>query len=380
MKLNKLRKKIMQGMAFILGIAAGFSVGFFGAMYMETMDASAMDWCFAIFSVAAALYLQIILHEAGHLVFGLFSGYKFVSFRIGSFIIYKKQNRFRFGRYTLAGTGGQCLMAPPDFEDGKMPYCLYNLGGVLMNLMMAGVFTFLFLSGAVKGVAGVFGIAMILVGFFYAVTNGIPMHMNGLDNDGYNALSMGKNEESLRALWIQLKINERLTEGQRLKDMPEEWFEKPSERGMENSMENSMVAAIEAARCNRLLDRQAFEEAGRTIEEVLREENAMAGVQKMLLQIDGIFCEILGEQRKEILGQLEEKELKTFMKAMKNFPSVVRTQYAYALLIEKDAKKAEKLKERFVKLAKSYPNTGEIESEYELLTYCVQGQDETKEK
>jgi hypothetical protein len=51
---------------------------------------------------------------------------------------------------------------------------------------------------------------------------------------------------------------------------------------------------------------------------------------------------------------------------MQKFPSVIRTEYAYALLYEKDLPKAEKLKARFEKCAKNYPYTGDIESEREL--------------
>ena len=37
-------------------------------------------------------YLQIILHEAGHLVCGLLTGYRFVSFRVGSLTLIKDAN------------------------------------------------------------------------------------------------------------------------------------------------------------------------------------------------------------------------------------------------------------------------------------------------
>ena len=40
------------------------------------------------------MYLQLIIHEAGHLVFGLLSGYRFSSFRIGSFMLLKENDKF----------------------------------------------------------------------------------------------------------------------------------------------------------------------------------------------------------------------------------------------------------------------------------------------
>ena len=57
-----------------------------------------------IFSVLfIAIGLQIVIHEAGHLLFGLVSGYRFVSFRIGSWMVYKREGKLHFGKYSLAG-------------------------------------------------------------------------------------------------------------------------------------------------------------------------------------------------------------------------------------------------------------------------------------
>ena len=93
----------------------------------------------ALVSMYAALFLQIIIHEAGHLVFGLLTGYRFISFRVSSFMWMKDSDRIRFKRLSVAGTGGQCLMAPPELKDGKMPVQLYNYGGAIMNLIASAV-------------------------------------------------------------------------------------------------------------------------------------------------------------------------------------------------------------------------------------------------
>lgn len=352
---------------FVGGIIGGLA-GYYGTFYLDSIGGDITDIGYILLSLGIAIYVQLILHEAGHLVFGLVTGYRFASFRIGSFIWYKKQGEIHFGKYTLAGTGGQCLMSPPDLQDGKMPYGLYNFGGALMNLLVSLAAFFIYLISSQRSFLFYLCFMLMVVGVLFAATNGIPMRLGDVDNDGYNALSMGKTAGALRGLWLQLKINELLTEGKRLKDMPEEWFEKPSE----DEMKNSMMAAVEAMRCNRLLDAMELEEANKAIEEVIEGENGMVGIQKMLLQIDQIFCEIFCERREEVLNRMKEKELSQFMKAMKKFPSVIRTQYAYALLIEQDKKKAEKLKQQFEKIMKNHPYEGEVESEWELIRLCEQ--------
>ena len=61
------------------------------------------------------------------------TGYKFNSFRIFSVILIKQNEKLKIKNISLAGTGGQCLMSPPELIDGKMPYVLYNLGGVIFK-------------------------------------------------------------------------------------------------------------------------------------------------------------------------------------------------------------------------------------------------------
>ena len=58
---------------------------------------------------------------------------------------------------------------------------------------------------------------------------------------------------------------------------------------------------------------------------------------------------------------------KKFMQSMKKFPSVLRTEYVYALLVEQDKNKAEKIKKKFKEISSTYPYESEIESEYELM-------------
>ncbi len=88
-----------------------------------------------VLSAIIAVPLLVLIHEGGHLVCGLISGYRFVSFRIFNMTLIKDNGRLRIKRYAIAGTGGQCLLTPPDKPDDKVPVILYNSGGVLANLL-----------------------------------------------------------------------------------------------------------------------------------------------------------------------------------------------------------------------------------------------------
>lgn len=310
-----------------------------------------------------ATLAQIVIHEAGHLVFGLLSGYRFSSFRIANIMWVKENGRIKCKRRHIAGTAGQCLMAPPELVEGKLPVVLYNLGGSLMNtavsLLFLGIYALIPEASLVSAVLPIFAI----MGFVMAITNGVPMRTGMVDNDGYNALMLTRDREAVRSFWIQLKVTELIAGGARLKDMPEEWFVVPSDE----KMKNALTAAVGVFACNRLMDAQDFDEADRLMAHMLETENGMVGLHRSLMICDRMYCELISQNRGSVLHEMRSKAQMKFMKSMRNFLTVLRTEYAFALLWERDRKKADKIKAQFEKCARSHPYSGDIESEWELV-------------
>lgn len=320
--------------------------------------------------IGMAMVLQIAIHEAGHLVFGLLTGYRFCSYRIFSLMWVKQDGKIRLKRYALAGTGGQCLLSPPPMENGSFPVVLYNLGGPLFN----AVFGVLFLLAAklTQSSPVLTGMLQVLaaVGFGFALLNGIPMTSGTVDNDGRNALSLRKNPEAVRAFWIQMKIGELTAKGIRLKDMPDAWFQVPPDE----RLENGMVAALGIFAASRLMDQHRLEEADRLMEHLLDAAPCMMGLYRTTLVNDRIYCELLGQNRREAVERLLTKEQCRQSRAMGNTPSFLRTQYACALLSEQNTEQAEKIKQRFEKLEKTYPYPCELQGERELMKLAEQAQ------
>lgn len=328
-----------------------------------------LQMAFMIIWMYLAILLHMIIHEAGHLVFGLLTGYKFSSFRIFSIMWLKEDDKIVCKRLSLAGTGGQCLLLPPDMKDGKIPYVLYNLGGSLANISASILFLGLYYVCGNHTVLSTMMMICVIVGVVLAMMNGIPMRMGTVDNDGYNAFSIGKNPDAMRAFWLQMKINELQSKGIRLKDMEDAWFICPTD----DAMQNSMVAAVAVFSCNRLVDAHRFAEADMQMVHLLSlDKSGIIGLHRNLMLCDRMYIELITENRREIIDSIRTKELQKFMKSMKNFISILRTEYAYALLCEKDTEKAAHLKEQFEKTAKTYPYQSDIQSEWELITIAEQ--------
>ncbi|MBR3963821.1 MAG: M50 family metallopeptidase [Clostridia bacterium] len=347
----------------------GAALGLFTVLYVENSSTdepaykTLLSYAVLLGGIYVANFFHIIVHEAGHLVFGLLSGYKFVSFRVLSFTWVKENDKIKFRRIAIAGTAGQCLMSPPDMKDGKFPVALINFGGVIFN----AIFSVLFLIGYFLFSSYSYLNTLLLVftifGFVLVIFNGVPLRMGGVDNDGYNAISLSKNEKALEAFWLQLKMVELQSMGLRIKDMPAEWFSVPSDE----DMKNNMVAARGVFACNRLMDEERFEEADALMAHILDIDSGAVGIYSNLLTCDRIFVELISENRRDVIEDMLSKELTRFMKTMKNYPSILRTEYSLALLFENDAKKADKIKAQFDKASRKYPYQQEIQPEKAMM-------------
>ena len=212
----------------------------------------------AILLLLLSIFLQVILHEGGHLVCGLATGYRFVSFRIFSLTFIRKDGKLCIRRFSIAGTGGQCLLAPPEKPLAYIPTALYNLGGVLANLS-AAILAFLPLLTAdgLPYLLKFFLLTFSLTGLFLALMNGIPMKIGGIGNDADNMRLLLKDSKSKQALVTQLRVNALVQEGMRPKDMPAEWFGQAE--GID--YKNALQATIALMHASRLLDLEEWEAA-----------------------------------------------------------------------------------------------------------------------
>ncbi len=110
----------------LMGALAGFLI----AIYINKHDYSFLQLVYAFVCLIAGYMAGIIIHESGHLVTGLRSGYEFISFRIGSMTWVKENGKLSQKKFNIAGTGGQCLMMPPESDKPEnVPFVLYFLGG-----------------------------------------------------------------------------------------------------------------------------------------------------------------------------------------------------------------------------------------------------------
>lgn len=360
--MKKLLKRLLPVLPMlVMGMACGVLLARYGLYAEESGFPAGVFGAIGVLFLGfvVGMYLQIAVHEAGHLLCGLLTGYRFCSYRLGSLMIQREEGRLRLRRMTLAGTGGQCLMAPPPWSE-DLPATLYNLGGCLMNLFTAALCLLIWLPLRHHWLGGL-PLVCALVGVVFALLNGIPMKVGGIDNDGRNILSLRKSAAARRAFWTQMKVCEAQSKGLRLYQMPEDWFV-----WQQSQLDNPLMATVAVFACNRLMDQGKIPEANQAIGALLACKSGLPGIYRNLLTGDLLCCRLLAGDP-EGAKALITPEWERFCKSMKTFPSVLRTQYFRALLLEHDRESAQKALSAFERTAKTYPYPAEIEGERELL-------------
>lgn len=352
MKKNK-EQIISFGVYILVGASWGVMEGFLeGNGWVD--DISFLG---AVASSLISGFLHIIFHELGHMEAGLISGYQFSSFRIGSLAWIKENGKIKFKKYSLNGTAGQCLMIPPENMGYNYPVIFYNLGGILMNLIVSIIVvfpSFYLRSGEL--------LLFSFVGLFAAIINGIPMKSAGIANDGMNVKCLKKDPLAMQAFDCQLRSNALLMKGVRLKDMPDEWFAIPENSDLSNINTGTMLYM----QIGRLLDNHDFANAKGKIQWALDNVSGMLEIYKNELKCELMFCEIILGNYMEA-EKLYEYEMKKYIEGTSNWPSRKRLMYAYYLLVEKDNEKAKKELKMFNRIKKTYPYKADIESEEEMI-------------
>ncbi|OLS02329.1 hypothetical protein [Tissierella creatinophila] len=320
---------------------------------------------FILLIIVLGYLVHIIIHEAGHLVFGLLTGYKFVSFRIGSFTLIREDGMFKWKRFNIPGTAGQCLMMPPEKKDGKFPFVIYNLGGVFMNSIFVAIGIIIAMAIKELNLINLIFILTNIAGIIVVVTNGIPMKIGGVANDGHNVISMIKDRHARDSFHLQLKVNGLLTEGMRMKDMAYEELKLPEGLDYRRPINFSRIFLV----YNYHLDKMDFEKAREVLEFGSKYVDDTILVYKMEFAAEKLFLEIIGECDERKIDTIYSKNLKKYIKASKFMISKKRVMMAYEGLYKEKRESALVYLQELKKLSKMYPIKGEAKMEIMLANF-----------
>ena len=320
-------------LAFLLILFIDGSKGLSNAM---NIDVNASKIAISIACTFASLIitaiLQFALHEVGHLLFGLASGYKFSSIRLYKYAIVKDDSGYHVKKFNIQGTGGQCIMTlPEDTNPSRVPFFWYNAGGVIVNVVLVAISIVVLSCCNLGMVAESFFIMLAFTGAFIALTNGVPLSFNGLCNDGRNIMLLMRNKRSRRFFLRMMQTASELSRGKRLKDMPREWFEDIPV----DSPKDYFLLANRINYAALLEDSGRFDEARRVYEEISSFEKDLPGMIKLEIGADHILMELLTTARHDIVETIYDKWLKAYINSSYKY-SPIKTVALYALALHHD--------------------------------------------
>ena len=340
-----MKNKIINALLQLVGImAVGAVVEYFvGKIAGDSLSrGDAPNIIFLLLAGVIAFVLQIIVHEAGHLVCGLISGYKFVSFRVFDFKIIKDENgKLNFRYEKIAGTGGQCLMRAPEYVEGKFKYKLYLLGGVIFNVLFSIVFWLILPS--------YYTLLFALIGFTLAFLNLIPMGFN----DGMTFYHASKDETTRFVLYLQLEYVYYQSIGKNLLIERPEIVEKINSLEITNT--NYLTDSLEFIKLDGLEYFFEFDTLYNESRKLYIDRDNLLPVYKVELMALLVKLISLVNPKDELLEELmKDKSLKVRLK--QNNPQTKNILAAYEYGVKLDDEKALNLIKEARKLKNKAPN------------------------
>ena len=352
---RKIEQMIFSVLLFVgfggVGACVGHFLGYVEKNYFIKMNV--MEFLAALMLALAVIflsyYINICLHEIGHMIFGLLTGYKFNSLRFGKIMLVKKEGKLHFCRYNMPGTGGQCIMSAPACDAENMPVVLYNLGGLIINFVffVVGICIFIGIGNRVP-IAGIIGLIFALTAFILLISNGIPFTQLG--TDGANTIILHKDKNARVAFRNQMEIVNYFANNYSLLEMPEELFL----FDQSVPLDNPLITAQAVNYYNYLSANKMYADAKKMALFILDNAKSINQLHEKILYGELLFISAVIDKDKESAKELykaHEKDLKT----VSGFISIQRVLYAYYTLVDFDEKKAKAFAKRFENSLKNYP-------------------------
>ena len=318
----------------------------------------------ALVFVIISLGLHIIIHEFGHLITGLISGYKFGFFRIWKYAISLDEGKMKVKNFHIPGSLGQCVMAPPVKINGDFPYLLYNLGGIIFNGLFA-LLSIILVFALPINLLSTFLLSMGFVGLYLAITNGYPFEY--IPNDGTNIKSLKKSDDSKEAFYNALLLTKMYMDDNPNKIAIKEIVKKENyqdfnEPLVQNVISENISLYIDEGELFKALDFSEF---------LLKQKN-MTSILRNLILIDKASLHLLLGHKNEIEKLKNDTGFKKYIKSSGQ-SEIERYKYMYYSLHEKNEEKAEIALKKYKSLASDHLFGNHVDYDEKLINW-------TKEK
>lgn len=275
----------------------------------------------------------IIIHEFGHLIFALLTGYSFISIRLFCWIWLIEDEKLILVRIKNKGSlfSGQCLMSPPK-DEKKFKIILYNLGGGLLNFIIVVVPFFYHEIFFDNYISRNLSIAMIVSNILICSLAFIPMR-SPLPNDAMNLLTALKSKQAKHGFYLMLYTYGELAKGKQFRELDKEIFSNEEKV----DYDNYFIAYTVIRESYRLYDIGEFDAS---LEEYKKLNLNKLGAGYIInLKFQSLYYYTVHNQDFEKAKEIYFSE--EIQKCIKiSDPSVKRISAAYEFFVNKDVEKS----------------------------------------
>lgn len=328
-------------------------------IYSQNEDLDTLHLAIALIGLFVIQQLCYCIFSLGFLIFGKLSGYGFSFLRI-AFLTWKKDKsgKISFSFTSEKGASSQCKMYPPDMKDGKVPYIMYGLGNTFLCIIFIAISATILAFNFYTPI-----ISSLLITFIFILL--INVILNAYDGSIRRIREIGKSPYAMKGHWLLCKFADPDFQNTSLKNMPSSWFE----FSMDADTSMNLVSSLGLFYGERLMEEKRFDEAKKVFAKITEPDTGLLYDQYMYALCDRIYCELVTSNNSDSAQELYTHKLKPFMSNVRTY-TILRTNFACALLIENNPTGAAQIKADFFTACQNSQNKEDIQAETDLLLYA----------
>lgn len=315
-----------------------------------------------------AFFIQVFLHEIGHMIAGLLRGWTFISFTILGIVLSRRDGKFYLSRFAVPGVGGQCLMMPPQEGDTDLSIAFYNAGGILMNAfvsLLVGSLLIVYYDPLLWGLR-VFLASLCISGIFFVIVNGVPSAAGGIPNDGMNIRELNKDSFSTHVFLTTMRCMGKLQQGYRIEDVVDGYLTD----GVTLDYANPIHAVAVNFDISLAIAQLDFKKAHSIYKRMSPRFDRIVSIYQKEITYEKVFLFLVSPCEGVDVGLMIDSDTLNYFEMQTHFrPTALRVKYAFARLYECDEEKAESVYKQFQEVCEHYHIPGEVYSEKRLIEY-----------